>query len=120
MQGLRGRKDQDDRVTISQVLIESRNLSDRDDSGVGGGGSCTGISGTGGVGGFDLPDNTNYFADTIALSGASGVGVVYTSPADDTGIATLEVPICGPFSFAEIQFILNGSATSANALVKTF
>jgi len=65
MQGLRGRKDQDDRVTISQVLIESRNLSDRDDAGVGGGGSCTGISGTGGVGGFDLPDNTNYFAHSF-------------------------------------------------------
>ncbi len=65
-------------------------------------------------------DNTNLFADTVALSGATGVGVVYTSPADDTGIATLEVPICGPFSFAEIQFIRNASATECNALVKTF
>ncbi len=65
-------------------------------------------------------DNTNLFADTITLSGSTGIGVVYSSPADDTGIATLEVPIPAPFSFVEIQFIRTASATEANALYSTF
>ena len=72
--------------------------------------TITGISG-------QTPDNTNRFCDTIT-SGV-GIGAVLASPADDTGVASVVVPI-GQCQRVEVQFIRNGSATSVNAFYLTY
>lgn len=68
--------------------------------------SLVGVSGK-------TPSDSDLMADTITVD--KGVGVVNASPADDTGIASVIVPI-GPFNLVRIQMIRNGSATQVNGL----
>lgn len=72
--------------------------------------SLTGVSG-------QTPSNTDYFCDGITAG--SGIGIIQAAPADDTGIAVVVVPV-GNYQRVEVQFIVNASATSCDALYTTY
>lgn len=68
-----------------------------------------------------IVDNTNFFADTIALSGTSGnddISIDIVSPADNT-IAHVVADLKG-FQKYEVTFDRNSSAASANGLVALY
>lgn len=65
--------------------------------------------------------NTELFADTITITGTTanaGVNVNVVSPANDT-IARMFLD-CEGQQYIEVQFTTGGSATSCNALYKTY
>lgn len=70
---------------------------------------------TGRAGG--TPSNSDLYCDTITVD--KGIAVVLASPADDTGIASVEIPV-GPYDLIQVQGIRNGSATEFNALRQTY
>lgn len=63
------------------------------------------------------PSNSDLYCDTITVD--KGIAVVLASPADDTGIASVEIPV-GPYDLIQVQGIRNGSATEFNALRQTY
>jgi hypothetical protein len=78
--------------------------------------TCTLTSSITGVAG-QVPVNTAYMCDGIAAG--NGIGTILASPADDTGVASLVVPV-GNFQYVEVQFIINASVTSCNAMYATY